>query len=72
MLIFRMIRINVNSRTVELVSTMNIDKFLLVHNHDPEKVVISVNNTILQPADYPKTFLYDGDRLELMAFIGGG
>lgn len=65
-------KLNVNNKNIELDSEMSIEKFLLDYNHAPEKVVISINNTIVQPADYSKTLLHDGDRLELLAFVGGG
>ncbi len=39
---------------------------------DPATVVAELNGTIVQGPDFAATRLADGDRLELLSFVGGG
>jgi thiamine biosynthesis protein ThiS len=38
----------------------------------PATIVVERNRAILDRAKYEDTVLYDGDRLELVHFVGGG
>ena len=38
----------------------------------PERVVVELNGEILPGADYGARKLANGDRLELVSFVGGG
>ena len=37
-----------------------------------EQVAVELNLTVLERADYAKTVLKDGDKLEIIRFVGGG
>lgn len=39
---------------------------------DPRRVAIELNLDILPKSDYEKTILKDGDKLEIVHFVGGG
>jgi thiamine biosynthesis protein ThiS len=39
---------------------------------NPEHVVAAVNDRIVMPPDYSSTPLREGDRVDLMTFVGGG
>ena len=39
---------------------------------DPRKVAVERNAEILPKADYVTAVLADGDRIEIMHFVGGG
>lgn len=39
---------------------------------DPKKVVLEINGSIIKRADWPDTPMADGDRVELVSFVGGG
>jgi len=39
---------------------------------DPRRVAVELNLEILPKADYGATTLRDGDRLEIVQFVGGG
>ncbi len=41
-------------------------------NLDPAVVVAELNRDIVPGADFGSTVLRDGDRLELLSFVGGG
>ena len=38
----------------------------------PERVVVELNLTILKRAQLPTTQLQEGDRVEIVRFVGGG
>ncbi len=39
---------------------------------DPSRVVAELNREIVPGEEFPKTRLQEGDRLELLQFVGGG
>ena len=38
----------------------------------PERVVVELNLKILKRAEHPASVLQDGDRVEIVQFVGGG
>ena len=38
----------------------------------PERLAIELNQRVVRRADWPTTFLKEGDRLEVVHFVGGG
>jgi thiamine biosynthesis protein ThiS len=38
----------------------------------PERLAIELNHTVVRRADWPHTPLKDGDRIEIVHFVGGG
>lgn len=38
----------------------------------PETVVVELNTSIIQPASYEATPIAEGDRVEIIQFVGGG
>lgn len=38
----------------------------------PERVAVELNRDVVRRADWPATRLSDGDRVEIVHFVGGG
>jgi sulfur carrier protein len=38
----------------------------------PERVAVELNRDVVRRADWPSTRLSDGDRVEIVHFVGGG
>lgn len=38
----------------------------------PETVVVELNGTVLKRENWGEAFLKDGDRVEILRFVGGG
>ncbi len=38
----------------------------------PERVAVELNRDVVRRADWPATRLHDGDRVEVVHFVGGG
>lgn len=54
------------------ITTMSVLHYLESLSIDPQRVAVELNLDILPKADYGATFLKDGDRLEIVHFVGGG
>jgi sulfur carrier protein len=57
--------------------TATIDEMSLLHYLesipiDPRRVAVELNLDILPKGEYGSTLLRDGDRLEIVHFVGGG
>ena len=64
------VEINGERREVEEQLTVRelIEKLSLA----PERLAIELNRQVVRRADWPHTPLKDGDRLEIVHFVGGG
>lgn len=63
------ITVNGQRKTVGPVSILGLLKEL---DLDPRRVAVELNMEILPKADYETTTLSDGDRIEIVHFVGGG
>lgn len=50
----------------------NLTEFLTEADYDPQKIVVERNEQIVPKAQYDQTTLMDGDRVEIISFMGGG
>jgi thiamine biosynthesis protein ThiS len=64
--------IKANGKTYELEQGATLTDFLKDKGFAPEKVVVSVNDKVVQPEEYTSIELNDGDNLNIMSFVGGG
>ncbi len=61
--------VNGEQKEVEPLSVLGLLEMLVI---DPRRVAVELNLEILPKADYATTVLQDGDRLEVVQFVGGG
>ena len=47
-------------------------EYLISFGYDTKRVAVEFNGNILPKADYDKTVLSDGDKIEIVSFVGGG
>jgi len=55
-----------------LIQAMSVLDYLASLSIDPKRVAVELNLDILPKADYGATWLNEGDRLEIVHFVGGG
>ncbi len=67
-----MIRLLVNGESRELEKDATVSSLLEKLGSSPERVAVELNLRILDKLDYSRTVLNDGDRLEIISFVGGG
>lgn len=62
--------INGQTRTIEMVD--NLSQLLEQLNLAADRVVVELNQEILDTTNLASTPLQEGDKLELIQFVGGG
>lgn len=53
-------------------SEIKLSKYLSENQLNPARIAVELNGDILPKAEYDKTVLKDGDKVEIVNFVGGG
>ena len=64
--------ITVNGKQIQLTSEMSVADYLEQNNYQINRIAVEMNEEILPRYSYSETMLKDGDRLEVVTFVGGG
>ena len=64
--------ITVNGKQIQLTSEMSVADYLEQINYQINRIAVEMNEEILPKYSYSETMLKDGDRLEVVTFVGGG
>jgi thiazole synthase len=67
-----LMRLTINGEERTFEEAMSVEQLLGRIGLDPRKVAVERNLEIVAKSTYPETPLADGDRLEIVHFIGGG
>ncbi len=65
-------RIFLNGEALDVAEQMSVEALVLTLGGDPRGIAIERNLEIVPKAEHAKTILADGDRLEVVQFVGGG
>ena len=60
--------INVNGKETENCKSLSV----LLENGGRDRIAVEINGEIIKKSDYDKTVLNDGDKIEVVSFVGGG
>ena len=63
--------VKVNGVELEL-SGKTLSDYLAATDYDPKRIAVERNGDIVFKSRYDVTVLEDGDRLEIVSFVGGG
>lgn len=63
------IKINGEDREVSSNTVVDLLEFLGI---DPKRVAVELNMEILPKAEYSEKTIADGDKIEIVHFVGGG
>ena len=66
------IQIHVNGKDREVSGGLSVTGLLETFDLDPLLIVVELNREILERERFPETPVHEGDRLELVHFVGGG
>ena len=61
-----------NGREISVKDAATIGELLEIHRIDPSHVVVEVNRKIIERDNYNGCKIRDGDRIEILRFVGGG
>ena len=64
--------ITVNGKQISLTSEMSVADYLEQNNYQINRIAVEMNEEILPKYSYSETMIKDGDRLEVVTFVGGG
>ena len=64
--------ITVNGKQIQLTSEMSVADYLEQNNYQINRIAVEMNEEILPKYSYSETMLKEGDRLEVVTFVGGG
>ncbi len=67
-----MIRVTVNGEPKELDDGMTVGQLVTRYNLAPIRVAVEVNQELVSRRCYDATTLHEGDRVEIVTFVGGG
>ena len=67
-----MIKIYLNGERREISTEIDLVRLLEVFSLPSQRIAIELNNTVIRRVDWPQTILDDGDKVEVVHFVGGG
>ena len=67
-----MAKIQLNGKKISIKSNFSIQDLLNKYKMVNKKVAIEHNGTIVSKINYKKKYLRNGDKVEIVHFIGGG
>lgn len=65
-------RIEVNGEPREVGEGTKLSELVRDLTLAPERVAIELNKSVVRRMDWPATTIMDGDRIEIVHFVGGG
>jgi thiamine biosynthesis protein ThiS len=65
-------RIIVNGETLEMSSVKTIQDLLKELQIDSGRVIVEINLSIIRKSEFSTFKLHDGDKVEIVNFVGGG
>ena len=64
--------ITINGQEREVPDHLTLDGLILHLALAPERLAVELNREIVRRANWPRTMLAEGDRIEIVHFVGGG
>lgn len=65
-------RIVINGQERELAGSLTLAAAIEQLGFKPDRVAVELNRVIVRRQQWPETELREGDRLEIVHFVGGG
>ena len=65
-------RVTVNGEPREVGEGETLSDLVRALALAPERVAVELNREVVRRADWPRVVLGDGDRVEIVHFVGGG
>ena len=67
-----MITIYLNGEKREIPPELDLVRLLELFSLPSQRIAIELNNTVVRRTDWPQSILREGDKLEVVHFVGGG
>ena len=66
------LRVQINGEAREVAGELKLSELVSEMSLTPERVAIELNKQVVRRDQWPTTALADGDRIEIVHFVGGG
>jgi thiamine biosynthesis protein ThiS len=66
------LQIQVNGEAREVAEDLALPELVASLNLKPEQIAIELNQSVVRRAEWAGKILRDGDRVEIVHFVGGG
>jgi len=66
------VRVELNGEPKELAEGTTLSTLIQQLSLAPERVAVELNRDVVRRTDWPATRLSEGDRVEIVHFVGGG
>ena len=63
---------HVNGEQLNIQGEISLSEFLKEHSYDAKRVAVEKNGNIVPRKDFETETLSDGDKIEIVHFVGGG
>ena len=63
--------VTVNGTALDIAGK-TVSEYLATTNYDPKRIAVERNGEIVWKSQYDAAVLKDGDRMEIVSFVGGG
>lgn len=64
--------LKINGEDVDMVQGTVLTKYLEDSGYHIGRLAVEINGDIIPKKNYGSTILHDGDRVEIVSFVGGG
>lgn len=68
----RLVKLTINGEEKEYINHLTIQELLKDLNIDSKRVAVELNSNIIPRYEMSKRGLKDGDKIEIVTFVGGG
>lgn len=65
-------QVTINGQPETLDGGLSVAELLALRKLEPVRVAVELNEEIVRRKLFPETVIRDGDRIEIVAFVGGG
>lgn len=66
------ITILLNGEARDVSDGVSLDRLLDIFSIPKQRVAIELNNNVVRRSDWPETVIGEGDKIEVVHFVGGG
>jgi thiamine biosynthesis protein ThiS len=66
------VQLFVNGQSADFAETISVAELLAHFRLPPQRVAVEVNQQLVRRGTFEQTRLGDGDRVEIVTFVGGG
>ncbi len=66
------LRIQVNGEVRSVTAPSTLNELIVELSLPPARIAVELNGTVVRRDQWPDTALAEGDRLEIVHFVGGG